>query len=319
MSAARDRSDFGRLAGRWGDAFWGFILQKRAIGYAYGDNAVWACERLCGFLGDRDMDEEAFAGWAAPRDGEAPTTRGKRILLWNDSARFVRRSGGAAHVADVPVPLESPFTPHVYTEEEARAILRAVDAGIVRRRSRYRPDAIMPAFVRLLYSAGLRFSEAAGLRWEDVDGRRLNVVGKGGRHRLVVISGSMSTVLGRYRDERIGDGGLVFCGEDGRALQNQLVARWQHAALGAAGVRNPDGSWPRLHDWRHTFAVRVLARMDAAGADLRAALPLLSRYMGHCGPRETEWYLRLTEEGRESVLHRMDDYVPGIVPDLGGL
>ena len=84
-------------------------------------------------------------------------------------------------------------------------------------------------------------------------------------------------------------------------------------------MRRADGGYPRLHDWRHTFAVGALARMDAAGVDVRAALPVLSRYMGHCGPKETEWYLRLTDEGRAGVLDRMEAYAPGVAPDLGGL
>lgn len=51
----------------------------------------------------------------------------------------------------------------------------------------------------------------------------------------------------------------------------------------------------------------------------RAALPALSRYMGHCGPKETEWYLRLTDEGRAGVLERMELYAPHVAPGLGGV
>lgn len=309
-----------RLTGRWGAHLKGFIAGKRACGYAYGRSYVCACERLCAFLGERDMDEEAFSRWAAPREGEAPGTRANRVDLWNAFARFCRERGVAAEAFDVRVRRDSGFVPHIYSDGEAAAVFAAADAGIVQRRSAYEPGLVMPAFVRLLYSTGMRFSEAAGLAWRDVDGRRLNVVGKGGRHRLVVLSGSMSEVLASYRALRVGGGdGLVFCGRDGRALNNQLVNKWHRILLDAAGVRRADGGWPRLHDWRHTFAVGCLARMDAAGVDLRCALPVLSRYMGHCGPRETEWYLRLTEEGRASVLGRAAEHMPGIVPDLGGL
>lgn len=128
----------------------------------------------------------------------------------------------------------------------------------------------MPAFVRLLYSTGLRFSEAAGLRWDDVDGRRLSVLGRGGKPRLVVMSASMAEVLERYRGLRVGGGGgLVFCGREGGPLQNQLVGTWHRTLLDSAGVRRADGAYPRPHDWRHTFAVGALARMDAAGVDAR--------------------------------------------------
>ena len=42
-------------------------------------------------------------------------------------------------------------------------------------------------------------------------------------------------------------------------------------------------------------------------------------HINNCGPKETEWYLRLTEEGRASVLGRAAEHMPGIVPDLGAL
>lgn len=41
--------------------------------------------------------------------------------------------------------------------------------------------------------------------------------------------------------------------------------------------------------------------------------------MGHCGPKETEWYLRLTDEGRAGVLERMELYAPHVAPGLGGV
>lgn len=309
-----------RMSGRWAEHLRGFIAGKRACGYAYGKSYVYACERLCAFLGERDMDEAAFAQWAAPREGEASGTRANRVDLWNAFARFCTSRGVAAEAFDVRVRRDSGFVPHIYTAAEAEAVFAAADAGIVQRRSAYEPSLIMPAFVRLLYSTGMRFSEAAGLAWRDVDGGRVSVLGKGGRYRLVVMSPSMAAVLERYRGFAVGGSdGLVFCGRDGRALNNQLVNKWHRILLDAAGVRRADGGRPRLHDWRHTFAVGCLARMDATGVDLRCALPVLSRYMGHCGPKETEWYLRLTEEGRASVLGRAAEHMPGIVPDLGAL
>lgn len=318
MSAGR-RSE--RLEGPWSEAASLFVAFKRSVGYDYAGTQVGALARLCRFLDGREMDESAFAEWAAERPGEACTTRGKRVLLWNDFARFVLRGGGEAAVVDLDIPSDTGFVPHIYTDDEVARILRAADAGVSTRASAYDSDAMLPVLVRLLYSTGLRFGEAARLAWGDVDGRRLEVRrGKNGRPRLVVLSGSMAAVMEAYRDGRrpVGPGDLVFCGSHGGGLQNQLANKWHHRALDAAGVRSASGGYPRLHDYRHTFAVRALARMDAAGADVRVALPLLSRYLGHCGPKETEYYLRLTEEGRASVLGRMASYAPGVVPDIGG-
>jgi len=51
---------------------------------------------------------------------------------------------------------------------------------------------------------------------------------------------------------------------------------------------------PRLHDLRHTYAVRVLNRWVLAGNNLNTALPYLAVYMGHEGLKASQHYLRLT-------------------------
>lgn len=321
MSQADSRERHGRLEGRWGDLIWSFILMKRSAGHQYGRNCVYACERLCAFLGDGDMDEESFAEWVAPREGEKPKTRSDRILLWNAVARFAQRNGVEADAFDVAAPTGYDFVPHIYTAEDVESIFAAADAGLGLRESGYDRDAMMPVLLRLLYSTGMRFCEAARLRWGDVDGRRVLIAkGKNGKPRLVMLSGSMAEVMEAYRARRVGGGdGLVFCGKAGEPLRNSTVRKWHNRLLDACGIRNEDGTYPRLHDYRHAFALNALARMDAAGGDIYVTLPLLSRYMGHCGPKETELYLRLTDEGRARILGLMESYAPGIVPELKGL
>ncbi|ORA26273.1 hypothetical protein BST13_31920 [Mycobacterium aquaticum] len=53
---------------------------------------------------------------------------------------------------------------------------------------------------------------------------------------------------------------------------------------------------PRIHDLRHTFAVRTLLNWYRTGADVEAKLPTLSTYLGHRDPRSTYWYLSATPE-----------------------
>ena len=49
--------------------------------------------------------------------------------------------------------------------------------------------------------------------------------------------------------------------------------------LKAAGVRKPNGRFPRIHDFRFSFAANVLVRWYRSGADVQAKLPLLATYM----------------------------------------
>jgi integrase/recombinase XerD len=81
-----------------------------------------------------------------------------------------------------------------------------------------------------------------------------------------------------------------------------------------AGLRpGPGGRLPRLHDLRHTFAVRCVIGWYRAGVDVDARLPLLSTYLGHTSPRETYWYLTGVPELLELVVKRMD-VAPEVMP-----
>ena len=65
----------------------------------------------------------------------------------------------------------------------------------------------------------------------------------------------------------------------------------ERAGIGA-GAEHP----PRIHDVRHTFAVRTLLGWYRAGEDVEARLPVLSAYLGHRDPRSTYWYLSAAPE-----------------------
>ena len=55
-------------------------------------------------------------------------------------------------------------------------------------------------------------------------------------------------------------------------------------------------SAPRLHDLRHTFAVRTLLGWYRSGEDVQAKIPSLSTYLGHREPSSTYWYLSAAPE-----------------------
>ena len=63
-----------------------------------------------------------------------------------------------------------------------------------------------------------------------------------------------------------------------------------------AGIGVEAPSPPRLHDLRHSFAVRTLLGWYRAGEDVQAKMPSLSTYLGHREPACTYWYLSAVPE-----------------------
>jgi integrase len=63
------------------------------------------------------------------------------------------------------------------------------------------------------------------------------------------------------------------------------------------GLRGPDDRYgPRLHDFRHRFAVRILLGWYRAGLDVERHMPALSTYLGHTHVADTYWYLSAVPE-----------------------
>lgn len=140
--------------------------------------------------------------------------------------------------------------------------------------------------------AGLRRSEATGLRWEHIDlaGGVLTVArGKGGKARLVPIHPQLRQQLESFAPaEERRPGRAVLCTPEGRPLSFQaaghIIERW--AVKAVPGLH--------LHRLRHTFATQILK----AGGDIRNIQMLL----GHASLETTAAYLRVdVEQQRRAV------------------
>jgi integrase len=79
---------------------------------------------------------------------------------------------------------------------------------------------------------------------------------------------------------------VVPCSRQTTVIQQRFRQLCDSTDIGAQAPRRP-----RLHDLRHTFAVRTLLDWYRAGDDVEARLPILSTYLGHRDPRSTYWYM----------------------------
>lgn len=75
-----------------------------------------------------------------------------------------------------------------------------------------------------------------------------------------------------------------------------MVAQTFRRLVDETGISADVLSRPRLHDLRHTFAVRTLLGWYRDGQDVQAKLPFLSTYLGHREPSSTYWYLSAAPE-----------------------
>jgi integrase len=104
--------------------------------------------------------------------------------------------------------------------------------------------------------------------------------------------------------------------EHGTRLTSWALRRTFVTLSHQIGLRGPaDRHGPRLHDFRHRFAVEVLLRWYREGVDVEHHLPELSTYLGHVKVSDTYWYLSATPELLQLALTRLEHGRPqGVWP-----
>jgi integrase len=144
--------------------------------------------------------------------------------------------------------------------------------------------------------------------------------GKFRKDRLVPMSPSLHAYLRRYHGEmgkRAADA-LFFPAPHGGVYSLHTpytTFRWMlRAAKIPHGGR---GQGPRVHDLRHTFAVRRLEAWYREGADLSTKLPVLSTYLGHESMAGTQRYLQLTAELYPDLTKLLEQHFGSLIPSGG--
>ncbi|MEJ2084025.1 MAG: tyrosine-type recombinase/integrase [Acidobacteriota bacterium] len=88
-----------------------------------------------------------------------------------------------------------------------------------------------------------------------------------------------------------------------------------HRLFRTVGIRTEAGKVPRVHDMRHTFAVRALLRWYRRGEDVHTKLPVLAAYMGHVSIVSTEYYLPFVSELAEVAVQRFEQRYGRLIHD----
>jgi integrase/recombinase XerD len=202
--------------------------------------------------------------------------------------------------------------PYIYTDQEIERLLAAARAlppagGL--RGWKYH------CLFGLLSVSGLRISEALNLQLDDIDLRE-NVLTiqktKFGKSRLVPLHPSAQKVLTGYLRQRSRflagrPASHLFVSGTGHRLNVACVRRTFHALSRQIGLRGVSASrGPRLHDFRHCFAVKTLLHWYRSGLEIEPRLPILSTYLGHVCVSHTYWYLSAVPELMGQAVHRLE-------------
>jgi integrase len=192
--------------------------------------------------------------------------------------------------------------PHIYSDAEITALLE--QASQLWPRHGLRPVTYV-AFFSLLVSTGLRLSEACHLTPSDVDltdGVLTVRESKFRKSRLVPLHPSTTQALTSYaahRDACLGTprSGHFFRTDRAPALTRPAVqCTFALLRLRLGWTAEGRARRPRIHDLRHTFAVRRLLHWYEEGADVDRKILALATYLGHAKVTDTYWYVSAVPE-----------------------
>jgi integrase len=283
-----------------------YLTMRRGLGFKLREAGKGLAD-FVSFLEEQGVDyitTSLALEWAQRPSSAQPAEWARRLSYVRGFARYQRAIDPRTEIPPAKLLPHRPrrATPYLYTDREIErlldAALKLAPSDGLRRWSYH-------ALFGLLIVSGMRISEAIGLKLEDVDlsaGILTVRAAKLGKSRLVPLHDSTRQVLANYklrRDDFL-TGRLAsyfFISPLGNHLNMSNVHRTFYQLSRQIGLRDPDSSsGPRLHDFRHQFAVETLLRWYRAGEDVERRLPVLSTYLGHVHLSDTYWYLTACPE-----------------------
>lgn len=242
--------------------------------------------------------EDADA-WSEKQDSEATTTHYARVNKVKCFMEYLSMKGYDVYLLHDVFFKATDFQPHIYSDDEITRYFKAVDSYTSQSN---RMDMIqLPVLFRLLYCCGTRINETLGIKKKDVDldsGIIKLTETKNGCERYIVLSPELKNLMIHFADKcfyLLAEDDYIFSSGTGKKRDGRRLHDLHKKFLKDAGIPYfGEGYGPRIHDWRHTFAVKSFKQMIDNGMDMYIALPVLSTYLGHKTIYATERYVRLT-------------------------
>jgi integrase len=303
----------------------GLIEQKQAIGFSYvtSQKHLKTFDRFCleHYSQETRLTREIGMHWAELVPQEHANTLIRRTTPVRQLAKYMNSIGIEAYVVPRILPKEIHYVPHIYTVQELKAFFAAVD----RYGHSFHVPArhlVAPAIFRVLYCCGLRSSEARGLGVEDVDleiGKLTIRKSKGNKDRNVMLSEDVLSLCQAYHEKVSSifpDRVWFFPNHQGNQYSSGALIDMFHQFWEKADVGFVSGNSPRVHDFRHSYAVNLLNQWVRENKDLNAYLPYLSMYLGHATLTETDYYLHLVPEFFPLLAARAAEKYAHLIPEV---
>jgi len=269
-----------------------------------------------------ELNQEMVDLWCAKRDTEKNSSYNIRTMIIRAFIEYLRNRDLTSVLLPVTLKAEPrTYTPHAFEDDELRRFFCECDSirpYLGRKVSMIRKLTV-PVFFRLLYSSGLRTTEARLLRRENVDLEH-GVVdirqSKGYDQHYIVLHDTMNNLMHRY-DQAISklQPGRTYFFQSYKGshharywVQDNFRALWNKA--------NGPEAESVAYDIRHHYAIANINSWIDDGFEFSDKLHYLSKSMGHRSIEATRYYYSIVPRLSDTLKDKTEDGFNAIVPEV---
>lgn len=297
-----------------------YLVLRRGLGFQLVD-AGWLLPDFVGYLHHNSAEHvstELAVAWATLPVNAAPIWWRQRLGIVRGFAEYLRNIDPYTEVPPhdlLPARLQR-VAPYLYSAADIAALMVAARSLNPSLRA-----ATYETFIGLVSVTGLRLGEALALNREDLDKKqRLLTIrrAKGGGRKVPVHQTTVRELQHYFDcvDRRFPEpvSPSVFVSIRGTRMNKDSIHATFPGLIDMAGLSGRgERPRPRIHDLRHSYAVRQLIDWHEQRVDVDARIPLLSAVLGHSDPASTYWYLQAAPELFAIVGKRLEESL-GVLP-----
>lgn len=240
------------------------------------DNYRWAVTSFIDTVGDirlSDITVEHIVQWkhmahSNQWDNNSIAAYMYRIRLF--LKYWIKHANLSLDLDDILIPKRQSKLPKYLTLEQAKSVFNSCQNARER------------AFVSLLFSTGIRVSEACKIRVKDIRSDSILIRGKAGKERVVFLDPLTSKCIQAYIQSRNNNSEYLFSGY-GQTMSKSTIQKCMREIGQRAGI---NGLTP--HVFRHTYATLLLNN----GCSLRH----IQKLLGHADISTTQIYTHVSNK-----------------------
>ena len=289
---------------------------------SYGPNLL-LFDRFCyeNYPDATSLTQEMIDGWCSQRETETNNSCRSRIYVVYSFVEFlITRNMALLNLPELPRQERSTFVPYAFSEEEITKFFAACDSmpAFPRNKNVLVNRLTVPVFFRLLYSSGIRTTEARLLERKDADLKNgvLNIrYSKGRDQHYIVLHDSMLDLMKQYDDaiqEWFPHRTVFFPTPDDKPHPRSWVQKNFRKVWSTVS----DDRRATAYAFRHHYAITNINRWIGEGLSFEDKLLYLSKSMDHSTIESTRYYYSIVPGLSDVILEKTECGFNDIVPEV---